>query len=174
MSTAKLCMLLCWAIIIHSPYVLAGESDEYTLKAAFLYNFAAYTTWPDSHIDTFNLCIYGSDPFGSDLDFLLKKKKINERTITIRRTSNIDHLDQCQLVFISNSATNHLTKIIGALEDKPVLTVADSPGANQLGVALNMAIREDKVTFIANLNRARKAGLSLSAQLLRFATEVHQ
>jgi len=67
-----------------------------------------------------------------------------------------------------------LTKVIGALQDKPVLTVTDSPGASQHGAVLNMNVNDDKVTFEANLIAARKAGLNLSSQLLRLATEVRQ
>ena len=64
--------------------------------------------------------------------------------------------------------------IIITLQDKPVLIVADSPGTIQQGVALNMEIKDEKITFDANLKVARKAGLNLSSQLLRFATSVLQ
>ncbi|MEQ1816782.1 MAG: YfiR family protein [Nitrosomonas sp.] len=175
MSFAKLYLLLFCAILSYSPYVYAEELDEYTLKAAFLYNFAAYTTWPDSNNgNTFNLCIYGNDPFGNNLDTLMQKKRINDRTITIYRTNNIDRLDSCQLVFISRSSVDNLKAVINTLQDKPVLIVADSPGTIQQGVTLNMEIKDEKVTFEANLKVARKAGLNLSSQLLRFATSVLQ
>ena len=86
----------------------------------------------------------------------------------------LDQLQQCQLVFISRAAIGHLTKIIDSLKDRPVLTVADSPGVIQQGVVLNMNVKDDKVTFEANLAVAKKTGLNLSSQLLRLATEVHQ
>lgn len=175
MSFAKLYLLLFWVILSYSPHARADELDEYTLKAAFLYNFAAYTTWPDSgDASTFNLCIYGSDPFGKNLDTLMQKKRINDRTITIHRMNNIDRLDSCQMVFISRSPSDNLKDIINTLQDKPVLIVADSPNSAQQGVTLIMEVKNEKVTFEANLIVARKAGLNLSSQLLRFATVVHQ
>ncbi len=170
---ARSWMLLCWVMMSYSPCILADESSEYTLKAAFLYNFAAFTTWPESHIDTFNLCIYGSDPFGPNLDVLLKDKNVNGFAITIHRTNEIDHLEQCQLVFISRSVISSLTKVIDVLKDQPVLTVADHPSAIKLGVSLSMDIKKDKITFEANLGVARKTGLNLSSQLLRFASRVY-
>ena len=174
MSFAKLYLLLFCAILSYSPYVRAEELDEYTLKAAFLYNFAAYTTWPDSDASTFSLCIYGSDPFGKDLDSLMQKKRVNDRTIAIHRTNNIDRLDSCQMVFISRSSIDNLKDVINILQDKPILIVADSPNSAQQGVTLNMEVKNEKVTFEANLIVAKKAGLNLSSQLLRFATVVHQ
>jgi len=174
MPFAKLYLLLFCVILSYSPHARADELDEYTLKAAFLYNFAAYTTWPDSNANTFTLCICGSDPFGKNLDSLMQKKRINDRAITIHRTNNIDHLDSCQLAFISRSLIDNLRTVINTLQDKPILIVADSPGAIQQGVTLNMEVRNEKVTFEANLIVAKKAGLNLSSQLLRFATVVHQ
>lgn len=170
----KLCLLLYWVILSYSPSVLAEESDEYILKAAFLYNFSIFTTWPDRDIDHFNLCLYGSDPFGKSIDSLLSNKRVHGRAIIIHRTTDINHLHQCQLVFISRSEISNLKKVIDTLKDKPILTVADSPGANQLGVVLNMAVKEDQVTFEANLKKAREVGLNLSSQLLRLATKVLQ
>jgi hypothetical protein len=67
-----------------------------------------------------------------------------------------------------------VTEVVEVLKDKGVLTVADSPGAAQLGVALNMATRGGRVSFQANLLAAREAGIQLSSKLLRLATEVVQ
>ncbi|AEJ02925.1 hypothetical protein Nit79A3_3191 [Nitrosomonas sp. Is79A3] len=174
MPLAKLYLLLFWVILSYSPHARAGELDEYTLKTAFLYNFAVYTTWPDTDASTFNLCIYGNDPFGKNLDLLMQKKRIGDRTITIHRTNNIDRLDSCQLVFISRSSIDNLKDVIYTLQDKPALIVADSPGAIQQGIALNMEVKDERITFEANLIVVRKAGLNLSSQLLRFATSVLQ
>ncbi|HMV13198.1 MAG TPA: YfiR family protein [Nitrosomonas sp.] len=52
--------------------------------------------------------------------------------------------------------------------------MADSPGACHQGVILNMNVNNEKVTFEANLMMAKKAGLNLSSQLLRLATEIYQ
>lgn len=167
--------LLCFLVSTgYLPDAHADETAEYTLKGTFLYNFALFTSWPSRTTENFNLCIYGRNPFSQDLDLLMKKKSINERKILIHRINTLDQLDQCQLVFISRAAASHLTGIIASLKDKPILTVTDSPGACQKGVVLNMNVIDDKVTFEANLIAARKAGLNLSSQLLRLATEVHQ
>ncbi|MER0203021.1 MAG: YfiR family protein [Nitrosomonas sp.] len=167
-------MMFYIASIGFTADVQADEAAEYMLKAAFLYNFAIFTTWPDRTTDNFNLCIYGKDPFSQDLDSLMRKKHINDRKVIIHRINIINRLSQCQMVFISRAAIGNLTDVIDDLKDKPVLTVADSPGVSQQGVVLNMNVKDDKITFEANLTMARKAGLSLSSQLLRLATKVQQ
>jgi len=171
---AKLWLFLLGVSIGFPSNAQADETAEYTLKAAFLYNFAIFTSWPSHTADSFNLCIYGKDPFNQDLDSLMRKKSVNERKIIIHRINSSDQLNQCQLVFISRAAIGNLANIIDLLKGKAVLTIANSPGVSQQGVVLNMNVNDDKVTFEANLIAARKVGLNLSSQLLRLATEVHQ
>lgn len=173
-SQQALSVLLSLSLIGIPLPAQAEELSEYTLKALFLYNFATFTAWPNRSMDNFHLCIYGKDPFGQGIDSLMKSKKINERMIDIDRISDVTQLRQCQLVFISSSALANLDDVVDAIKDDPILTVADSPGASRQGVILNMNVKDEKVTFEANLTMARKAGLNLSSQLLRLATEIHQ
>jgi len=77
-------------------------------------------------------------------------------------------------VFVSAAAINTLPRVLEELRGKPVLMIADSPGAARLGVTLNLSVNQNKITFEANLQAARAAQLSLSSKLLRLATEVIQ
>lgn len=174
LSTYFTILLLCgFGVLIYASQVQAEQPSEYRLKVAFLYNFAAYTEWPERHSSNLEYCIYGDDPFGEHLQHL-RQKKINEQEIVIKYPKDSDDLHSCQVVFIARSAMDNLSGILNLLDGKPILTIADTPGSCQQGVVLNMAIREAKVIFEANIASAKKNGLKLSAQLLRFATEVHQ
>ena len=150
----------------------ADELPEYRLKAAFLYNFALFTEWPAEVGDTLNLCIVGRDPFGRDIDDL-QGNPVGERSIMVLRRGAGDSLKNCQVVFIAAAAIGNLPRVLDELRERAVLTVADSPAARQ-GVALNMSVASNKVTFEANLPAARAARISLSSKLLRLATEVRQ
>jgi YfiR/HmsC-like len=151
----------------------ADDLPEYRLKAAFLYNFALFTEWPAEVGVTLHLCVVGSDPFGAELDGL-QGKAVGARSLAVQRKTGIDALKACQIVFVPPAASSQLPRVLEALEGLPVLTVADSPGAARQGVALNMAVVQNKVSFEANLRAARAAHLNLSSKLLRLATEVIQ
>jgi hypothetical protein len=133
----------------------------------------AYTEWPGQQSVNLNFCIYGDDPFGEHLQHL-RGKKTNEQEIVIRHMKNIEDLPTCQVVFISRSMVHNLNAILNQLNDKPILTVSDSPNASLQGVVINMSIKEGKVAFEANIASAKRNGLKLSSQLLRFASEVFQ
>ncbi|TXI29394.1 MAG: YfiR family protein [Nitrosomonas oligotropha] len=166
-------LALCCILLTYSPGTYAEQPPEYRLKVAFLYNFIAYTEWPDQQNPNLNFCIYGEDPFGEHLQHL-RGKKTNEQEILIRHTQRIEDLSMCRIVFISRSAMHDLNAILNQLNGKPILTISDSPNASLQGVVINMSIKEGKVTFEANIASAKRSGLKLSSQLLRFASEVYQ
>jgi hypothetical protein len=157
-------------------WALAAQGQglpEYRLKAAFLYNFAAYTEWPAEVGGTLNVCIYGVDPFGVEVD-TLNGKKAGARTLAVHRKTQAEALKGCQMVFIANAGSEQVRRVLDVLRGQPVLTVADVPRGLLQGVALNMNLTQERVTFEANLRATREARLELSSKLLRLATEVLQ
>jgi hypothetical protein len=163
---------LLWQLAV-APTLSARETPEYRLKAAVLYNFAQFTDWPANTGPTLKLCIPWQDPFGKAID-TLQDKAVGERHITILRGASIASLKECNLVFIPASAIGDLPQILNDLGHSPVLTVAESPGAARRGVALNLGVSQNRITFEANLKAARAVGLELEPALLRLATEVFQ
>jgi hypothetical protein len=151
----------------------ADDPSEYRLKAAFLFNFALFTEWPAEVGGVLNLCIHGIDPFGKEID-VLQGKAVGGRTIELQRRPSDESLAGCQIVFIAAPAIGNLPRVLERVRGHPVLVVADSVGAARGGAALNLAVNQDKVSFKANLQAARAAGLTLNAKLLRLATEVIQ
>jgi YfiR/HmsC-like len=161
------------AMLLLAGSARASDLPEYRLKAAFVYNFLTFTEWPASTDGTLNLCIHGKDPFGPEIDGLQGKVAAG-RSIAVHRKAAGESLKNCQAVFIAASMIDSLPQVLEALKGQPVLTLADSPGAMRRGVALNMGVVQGRVTFAANLQAARSAGLNLSSKLLRLATEVAQ
>lgn len=162
---------LAWLLAATSAH--GEELPEYRLKAAFLYNFAAFTEWPTDVGATLTLCTYGPDPFGAEID-PLTGKSAGSRRIEVHRKTNLDALKGCQIVFLAAPAMGQAPRVLETLRGLPTLIVADSPGAVRKGVMLNMTLTQSRVTFEANLGAARSAGLVLSSKLLRLATEVVQ
>jgi hypothetical protein len=161
------------ALLGWSPLAVADNLAEYRVKAAFLVNFVTFTEWPAGVGTTLNLCVYGPDPFGEELD-RFQGRSIGRRSLAVTRVNSVDKLGNCQVVFVTRPAIDNLLRVLDSLSGKPVLTVADSPGAMRQGVALNMGTSQNRVTFEANLAAARGNGLNLSSKLLNLASEVRQ
>ena len=151
---------------------IAGQpSTEYRIKAAFLYNFTSFVSWPEEHAGQagFTLCVFGNDPFGKLLD-KLAGKSVKDTKLVVRRLESLALLDQCQLVFISEMSNDRLDAALALLHRLPVLTVSDIRGFTELGGIIEFRIIENKVRFDININAAESAGLSISSKLLSLAT----
>lgn len=164
-----------WLLLLLAcaPPAWADNADEYRLKAAFLYNFISFTEWPATLGNSLNLCVYGPDPFGKEID-KLQGRRVAERSLAVQRVNSVDGLGNCQIVFITRPVISNLARVLDALKGKPALSVADTPGAARDGATLNMGTEQNKILFEANLGTAHNNGLALSSKLLRLAYEVYQ
>ncbi|MCH9638823.1 MAG: YfiR family protein [Betaproteobacteria bacterium] len=160
-------------LVLSAQLLAVDHINEYQVKAAFLYNFIAFTQWPEGIDQTLNLCVYGEDYFGQEID-KLQEKSVNNNNIKILRLTSLEKSRECHVLFISKSIINNLPGILASVQEKPVLTIADSPEAATQGVIINMNLTQNKVNFEVNLESARSVGLDISARLLQLATKVYQ
>lgn len=170
-STLKRVLLLAGCLLAGGAH--AQATPEYRAKAGFLYNFVAFTEWPARVGSPLPLCVYGASPIGLEL-VSLEGKSVGGRTLTVRNPASIEQLRGCRVVFVSGAAIDSLPRILETLQGEPVLIVADSNGALDAGVSINMLVRQSRIAFEVNLAAARRADLNLSSKLLRLASEVRQ
>jgi len=148
------------------------QTTEYRVKAAFLYNFTRFITWPEraSRDEVkFNLCVLGGDPFGELLD-ALAGKSVHESSLEIKRLDSLDQAQACQVIFVSQTGASHLEYTMSALKDLPVLTVSDIEGFTDQGGIIQFKLVDNKVRFIINTDAANHADLTISSKLLSLAT----
>ncbi|MGI6656473.1 MAG: YfiR family protein [Desulfobulbus sp.] len=149
---------------------------EYKVKAAFLYNFSRFITWPKTVWPNpqtpFAICVAGTDPFGPYL-LAVEEKKIGNRPVKVKTGVNPRDLGgQCQLVFVSAADAEQAHGLIKNLEGTPVVTVSDMKGFAGAGGIFEFTTRGGRLAFIINNTKARKQGVQISASLLSLATEV--
>ena len=166
-------LYLGFCLPVSHSVAMADSMVEYQVKAAFIYNFIAFTHWPDSTGQTINLCVYGEDYFGNEIN-KLESRSINKRHIKVIRIDNVEKLKECQAIFFSKSVSNNLSNILVNLQNEPILTLADTPNATSKGITINMSLVNEKIVFEINLAIARESGLDISSKLLQLAVKVHQ
>lgn len=172
MSRPVLIFLAFCSWLLATPAVAEGFT-EYQLKAGVLYNFISFTAWPQPSPPVLNVCIYGPDPFGRDID-ALHGRKLGSGSLAVRRAGSVEALADCHVVFIGQAAIGNLPRVLDFLGENAVLTVADSEDGMRRGIVLSMEMTQGRLGFRANLAEARRRGLGLSSKLLRLASEVIQ
>jgi hypothetical protein len=171
----KLCLMMCAWVVVSTGYNLYAEpssSREYSVKGAFLYNFAKFVSWPEEafrddqmHI---TLCILGKDPFGDALASV-EGKTVKDRKVVIKHCETLDDLDKCHILFISRPEEQNLSEILAKVKNWNILTVSDMEAFAQSGGVINFVTVEKKIRFEINVDAAERAGLKISSKLLRLA-----
>jgi len=158
-------------LLVSAPALPAPTETQ--VKAVFLFNFARFVDWPAltyvSANAPFAVCVYGDDPFGADLDAVLRGETVNGRPMVARRLHELRELTQCQIVFIAGSADGELESIVAALDRRATLTVSDLEGAARRGVMVRMQTENGKIRLRVNIDAVRAARITISSNLLRAA-----
>jgi hypothetical protein len=172
-------IIACWLFSTGSPKAHSqnGESVEYPIKLACLYNFTKFVEWPP---DSFRgpsaplvICIIGDDPFSPDLEGELRTRTVAGHPVEVRTLKPNDNLSICHMVFVPATEKDQAARIVRGLKGSSTLTVGETEGFALLGGIINLTVEGNKLHFEVNLLAAERAGLKISAKLLALAKIVH-
>lgn len=158
------------------PFARAQEASEQLVKAAFVYNFAKFTTWPSKSFPDpsgpIALCILGKHEFGAAFDSV-DGKSVGGRVVSVKYLRSLKADDQCHVVFVAQSEQARLPKIVKANHEVQALTVSDMEGfVEEGGMIRLMRGADDRISFEINPRSAEAAGLKLSSKLLNLAKRI--
>jgi hypothetical protein len=153
-------------------------SKEYQIKAAFLFNFTKFVEWPPGHFVVPNrpiaIGILGENPFGENLERIVRNRKVNGRTIVVKAVATPAEAADVDVLFAPAGEEPRLKAMVATLEENGVLTVGETSNFAALGGIIDFTLEGDRVRFSINLKSAERARLKLSAQLLKLAAIVGQ
>jgi len=155
----------------HARPNVSKATDEALFKAAFIYNFAKFTSWPESVLaedSALVLCTIGKLEAGFDLK-RLSGKIIKNRTVEIKSLNKNQSAKHCHMLYIAKSEKKRLKKTIDKLKGQSILTVSDLPNFVKNGGIIQFNRKKGKTKLIINLDHARDANLEISSRLLILA-----
>jgi hypothetical protein len=171
-----LCFRVCLLLGI-SQVAMAHSSatEEHLFKAAYIYNFAKLSSWPEGTWQTqdvtFNLCTLGND----DVIVALHKlsgKKIQGHEVAILSYADKPADKRCNLLYIAKAATIQPRKFIARQAHKALLTVSEIPDFLSMGGIIELYRENNRTRFKINTGNARQQGLEISSRLLNLAEVV--
>ncbi len=168
----RLLTLLIFLTSVHINLLKASDAlPEYTLKAAYLYNFALLTDWPSQKQDTeqFNVCLYAKESLGPAFD-ALQNKHISHKPIKIHYLSATSQAQTCHLIFIPKIRQGGIEKILRQVTHLPILLVSDDEEFS--AAHIQILHNHDKLIFTIDTKLLEEIGLNLSSRLLNLAKEI--
>lgn len=160
------------SISLHVSIAKAVDAlPEYTLKAAYLYNFALLTDWPpkQQEAEQFDLCIYSKGSLGAAFD-ALQNKQINNKPIKIHYLTLASKAKACHLIFIPKIRQNSVEKFLSEIIHLPILLVSDDKKVDAAHIQILQ--ENDRLIFTINTKLLQEIGLNLSSRLLGLAKEI--
>jgi hypothetical protein len=166
------------ALAVGSCFAAGPEQpiDEYRVKAAFLFNFAKFVTWPAESFagpnDPLAICVAGHGRFGHGLEDLVRGKAIEGRGLTVRPISSVGEAASCHILFIGLDEEKNWLAGLRKMTKPGMLTVGESSAAGAAGVMINFSLEDNKIRFEIDAATADRESLHISSRLLSLARVV--
>jgi|SRR5215472_2020437 len=179
-SRFMIAVLLCLSLAVgaNAQSSDSPDSSEYLIKAGFIYNFAQLVQWPSTAFlqadSPIVIGILGTDPFGGIIDRVIQNKKLEGRSLIVKRLKRGASVKDCNILFVSSSEAAHLDEVIQSTKGMPILTIGEMPGFATRGGIINLTLEGNRVRFEVNIEASKQANLNISSRLLALARIVPQ
>lgn len=165
-------------LALAGPAGAAKQDDlELKVKAAFLFNFAKFTTWPPPRLkagDNLLLCVQGNSAIGAVLEDTVRGRSIAGHAIDVLQSPRSEDLRRCHVVYISSGDDSRITQELDTLASNGVLTVHEAGEALPGGVIRFFLSDAGRVRFEVNVTAASREQLALSSKLLEVSRVVNR
>lgn len=154
--------------------VEAAGPDPSQVKAAFVYNFVKFTSWPPESLPpnaaALTLCVLGHDPLGTALESL-SGKAVNGKVLSVKRIKRREESSGCQMLYVCKSEEKQMDEILRGVKGG-VLTIGEMKNFAFSGGIINFIMVQNRVAFEINVDAAAAGGIRFSSHLLRLAAIV--
>ncbi len=148
----------------------AAGATEGRVKAAFLFKFSAYVEWPASAFASadapLQFGVMGADDMAEALAEFTSGRRVNERSVVVRKLRAGDPLAGLHLLFVARSQP------LLAPPQPGLLLVTESEGALAHGSVINFVLEDRRVRFEVALDAAARRDLRVSSRMLAVASKV--
>lgn len=154
-----------------------SEVEEYSAKAAFIYNFTKFVEWENKEYGSspFVIGVVGESSIYKPLQVLATSKKINNRKIEVIKFNAATDLAPCHILFVpETSSYKNLKECLDSKSTKNTLIITEKQGYLEYGSGINFLVVENRIKFEINISSLNKANLKASSQLLKLAQNVQE
>ena len=170
--TVSLALLLVALLAEDGAWAQAAPSED-ALKAAFVFQFLSYVTWPESkHGDgVLHIGVVGAEELADNLAMLSRNESADARAIKVHTVPLDGDPRDLHVLFVDAKTAGAVDALLQTALAGGVLTITESLPRPAHSV-INFEIIGSKVRFDVALGLARQNGLDVSGRLLQVALRV--
>jgi len=149
-----------------------AQVDGVDLKAAYIFNFAMFTTWPDAGAKgPLVVCAQPDGPLWPSLQ-ALNGRPVNGRPWSVTDVAH-PKAAHCDIVVLARTAQPPALPAAGMLVVRDgVVRVGDMRVGDMRGAAITLVEDDEHIRFDIDTQEAARCGLRFSSRLLRLARNV--
>jgi hypothetical protein len=152
-----------------------SSAPEHSIKAAYLYNFAAYVQWPQAALAepdaSLVIGVFGDEFVADELEAMTRGRPVGGRRMEVKRVAAGSSLAGLHMLFIGGEPAD-MPRLISDARAHSVLVVTELRDALDSGSVINFRLIDDRVRFEISLDAADESGLIISSRLLAVAEDV--
>jgi len=138
-------------------------------KIVLIYNFTQFISWPDiKEKEHLKICVDIKADIYPQVSRLLVDKRVDNRQIEVIAIKMDDSISQCHIFYISDEIDliqSHLKKVAKL----PIVTIAQHPDFIAQGGIIRLFVKQKRLRFTINNERALAVDLSINSQLLNLS-----
>jgi hypothetical protein len=150
------------------------EFDEVDLKIALIGRIADFVTWPaeaglDDPHRPLEVVVLGETALYPNIRKYYENVRIAGHRVWVHTARDVSDVERPHLLFIAPSYDDRLGEVLAKVRGAPVLTVGDTEGFAQRGVAINLYPSGQQIRFEVARRALENQGLRASFRMLSLA-----
>src|SRR4029079_6939491 len=147
------------ALVLLGRTAVAQDVTEPALKAAFIYNFARFTTWPADAPpgDSFVICVLNDTAVAEALQHAVAGRSLTERPVSVTSVAPSASKKACRVLYLAGLPVARAPAVVAELRESPVLTISNIDGFASAGGMTQFFFEHGQLRFRHTLEFAQRA-----------------
>lgn len=151
------------------------KATDDQVKSVYLINFSLFVTWPKESFsgdsDSLRYCIRPTEPIAPTLRNVLQDENSGGRPLEVIEL-NTNSLHRCHIAYFSGNYPEALRDYNRHSPEARILVVTDNPEFVELGAAIGLTQKGNRIHPSVNMSVVRAAKYTISAKLMSLATRI--
>lgn len=152
-----------------------GFEQESRVKAAFVYRFCDYVSWPETAFEAPDspivIGVAGDTAQVNEVRAAVANKQINQRAFQVREVLAENEMQGLHIFYLTRNAKEEVDYYMQAEDLRPILLITDAEKSSPLSI-INFLLIDNRIRFEISQVRAEEVSLKLSSELLSIAHRV--
>ena len=178
--------MLCFTAWHYCTYLQAqnySATNEYSLKAAYIYKFSQYTDWNiNSPIDSFRVVIVGNNDIYQSVKKIAEVYKTKDKPIAVYQyptlsralLDNSSYTEKINILYTDYSTTQDAIKRLSTSKFKNTLLIGESDAFVSGGGHISFYREDNKIKFKINNSLINNECFKINSQLLKLGLASNQ